>query len=128
MLAALEPRTFSVALRFLYLFLVLCSVQRCFSLFWLMCSLQRRCGEHGLIRLSANSYREEGGLGDEEHKLQGEMVRLPVSESVWLTLRRTQLSELVTSGAIPARVDRRVLIFRIGLDECLRSNGYVDIA
>jgi excisionase family DNA binding protein len=43
-------------------------------------------------------------------------------------LGRTLLTQLVTSGSIPAsRVNRRVLISRAGLDEFLRSNKYAEI-
>jgi len=45
------------------------------------------------------------------------------------SLGRTKLTELVTSGAVPAaRVGRRVLISRSGLDEYLRRNGYYELA
>ncbi len=39
---------------------------------------------------------------------------------------RTKLTELVTSGAVPAaRVGRSVRINRSGLDEYLRRNAYI---
>src|SRR5215207_820472 len=49
------------------------------------------------------------------------------SATAYSSLGRTKLTELVTSGSVPAaRVGRRVLISRSGLDEYLRSNSYVE--
>lgn len=43
------------------------------------------------------------------------------------SLGRTTLTSLVTSGAIPAaRVGKRVLISRSGLDEYLRQHSYTE--
>ena len=47
--------------------------------------------------------------------------------SAYSSLGRTKLTELVTTGSIPAaRVGRRVLISRTGLDEYLQNNKYVE--
>jgi excisionase family DNA binding protein len=60
-----------------------------------------------------------------------------IEQSAWMSyqeamrycgLGRTLLTQLVTSGQIPAaRVGRRVLISRRGLDEYLQSNSYAEV-
>ena len=47
--------------------------------------------------------------------------------STYCSLGRTTLTFLVTSGAIPAaKVGKAVRISKVGLDEYMRSNAYVE--
>jgi excisionase family DNA binding protein len=49
--------------------------------------------------------------------------------SAYSGLGRTKLTELVTSGAIPAaKIGKAVRINRAGLDEYMRRNAYVESA
>ncbi len=67
-------------------------------------------------------------MDDKGGKVEAESRFLTYKEAgVFTSLGRTKLTELVTSGSIPAaRIGRRVLISKPGLETYLRNHRYVD--